>query len=329
MKKIKKALKFSVVFGLVISLLLTGCSSQSKSEPSAASAGKTKYPEKPITMIVPWAAGGGTDLIFRKLADLMSKDLGQPVVIQNVNGAGGQVGFKQIANAKPDGYTVGATTISMLLQKATQPDGLGVNNFTNIAMINQDPATLTVKADSPYKDVASFVEAAKKEPGKLRISNSGAKGVWHVASMLYEKQAGIKVIHLPYDGANPAAIAVGGGHAEATTASPPEVKPLVDSGKLKVLAVMDNKRHPLYPNVPTLKESGYDLSFGVWRSLVGPKGIPADITSKLEASVKKAVESEDFKKFMSDSGYGITYMNSADLTKLMTNQEKELAELLK
>lgn len=327
MRKNKKGILSSVVIiMLVLSVMLSGCNKKS-TETVVDQA--SKYPEKPITLLIPYAAGGGVDTIYRRLAAEMSKDLGQPIVCQNVNGGGGQVGFKQIAAAQPDGYTIGATTNSMLLQVASNTGTVGASDVTPIAMINEDAAAIAVGVDSPYKDLAAFIEAAKKEPGKLRVSNSGPKAVWDVSTTMFEKATSTKVTHVPYEGSNPAAVAVAGGHIEAVMTSPPEVKALVDAGKLKVLAVLDKQRYPLFPNVPTLKESGFDLTFTSWRAMIGPKGIPQGIVTKLEASIKKNVASEVFVKFMKDGGYEINYVSSAELGTFMAKQEVELKELLK
>lgn len=318
--------KFMVAVVLTFSFILSGCSS--KSAQTQTTPAESKYPEKSINIIVPWAAGGGTDLIFRKLADIMSNDLGKPIVIMNVEGGGGQVGFQQIAAAEADGYTLGAVTNSMLIQKISQGAKLGAQDFSVVSMINYDPAAITVNADSPYSTIKEFIDAAKADAGKLRIGNSGAKGVWHIAAMLMEKESGVQLTHVPYEGANPAAVAVAGGHIEGVTVSPGEVKGLVEGGKLKMLAVMSAERVASFPEVPTLKESGYDLQFGVWRALVAPKGVPADLVKKLEESVNKAVESEDFQKFMNDNQFGIYYMNSAEAQEYMIDEETVLAEVL-
>lgn len=319
-----KKFKFMSMLVLTMFLLLSGCASKTESQQPS----ETAYPEQPINLIVPWAAGGGTDIIFRKIADIMSNDLGKPIVIMNVEGGGGQVGFQQIAASEPDGYTIGAVTNSMLLQKITLGTKLGTQDFSVISMINYDPGALTVNADSPYNSISDFVDAAKLKPGEFRIGNSGAKAIWHVTAMLMEEELGIKVIHVPYEGANPAAVAVAGGHIEGVTVSPGEVKGLTEGGKLKILGVMSEERLKSFPDVPTFKEEGYDLQFGVWRALVAPKGVPNEIVAKLEESVKKAVESEDFKKFMSDNEFGIYFKPAIEAQEYMINEETTLKGVL-
>lgn len=330
MKKLKRILSAAVVGVLALSLLVTGCGEQSPAAPNSGStAPESKYPEKPVTFIIPFAPGGAVDTISRKLIDQMSKDLGQSFVAQNVNGGGGQVGFKQIASAKPDGYTIGMVTNSMLLQLALKTGSVKAEDLSPIANVNEDYAALAVNVDSPYKTIKEFIDAATKDPGKLRISNSGAKAVWDVSSMQFEKATGTKMIHVPYDGSGPAGVAAAGGHVEAIVTSPPEVKALIDAGKLKLLTVMAPKRYDLFPDVPTLKESGYDMSFSSWRAIAGPKGMPEDVIKKLNDEIKKIVDSEDFKKFMSENAYGISYKDSAELVTFMAEQEKSMGDLLK
>jgi len=286
------------------------------------------YPEKEITIIVPWAAGGGTDLIARFMADLMEKDLGKPVVVVNKPGGGGLVGFKQIAAAPPDGYTLGITTNSQILQKYSASSYQDWRDMAPIALHNYDPSGFTVKADAPWKNIKEALDFAKANPGKMRVANSGPGAIWHVAAALLGNKTGIQFTHVPYAGANPASVAVAGGHVEATSVSPAEVGTLVRGGKLRILAIASEKRDALFPEVPTFKESGIEFVFGVWRCLVAPKNTPKDIISKLEASAKKAVENPKFKDFMVKNGFGQSYGGPAESAALMANDEKDFEKIV-
>lgn len=286
------------------------------------------YPEKEITVIVPWAAGGGTDLITRFLADLMEKDLGKPVVVVNKPGGGGLVGFKQIAAAQADGYTIGITTNSQILQKYSASSYVDWREMAPIALHNYDPAGFTVKTEAPWKSMKDALDFAKANPGKLRISNSGPGAIWHVAAALLASKTGVQFTHVPYGGANPAAVAVAGGHVEATTASPAEVGTLVRGGKLRILAIAADKRDPLFPETPTFKEIGIDFVFGVWRCLVAPKNTPQEIISKLENSARKAVNDPRFKDFMTKNGFGQAYQGPADSTATMARDEKDFEKII-
>jgi tripartite-type tricarboxylate transporter receptor subunit TctC len=212
----------------------------------------------------------------------MEEKLGVPVIVVNKTGGGGLVGFKAIADAKPDGYTIGSISISLLLQKAV---GLAYQDFrelTPIGIYNEDPASLTVNADAPWSNLDEFVEYCKDNPETVRVSNSGTGAIWHVSALRMEKFLGIKVVHIPYKGGNPAAVAVAGGHVEVTTTSPAEVASLVNAGKLKILAIPSEKRVHIFPDVPTFKEEGYDFTAGTWRGLAGPAGLPEEVTKKLK-----------------------------------------------
>jgi tripartite-type tricarboxylate transporter receptor subunit TctC len=287
-----------------------------------------EYPEREITMIVPWAAGGGTDLVTRFLSDLMEKDLGKPVVVVNKPGGGGLVGFNQIAAAKPDGYTVGINTNSQILQKYSASSYLDWRAFSPIALHNYDPAAFTVKIDAPWKTIEEALAFAKANPMKMRISNSGPGAIWHVAAALLGSKVGVQFTHVPYGGANPAAVALAGGHVEATTASPAEVGMLVKGGKLRILAIASDKRDPLFPDVPTFKERGIDVVFGVWRCLVAPKNTPKEIIARLEKSANKAVHDPRFIEFMTKNGFGQAYQGPAESAATMAQDEKEMEKIV-
>jgi len=309
-------------FPLMIALLAAGIF-LSPVAPAAA-----EYPEKEITVIVPWAAGGGTDLITRFLADLMDKNLGKPVVVVNKPGGGGLVGFKQLAAAKPDGYTLGITTNSMILHKYAASSYLDWRELAPIALHNNDPAGFTVKIDAPWKTIKEALDFARANPLKMRVANSGPGAIWHVAAALLGSKTGVQFTHVPYGGANPAAVAVAGGHVEATSCSPAEVGTLIKGGKLRLLAIASEKRDPLFSDVPTFKESGIDFVFGVWRCLEAPKGTPKEIISKLENSVKTAVNDPKFKDFMTKNGFGQAFMGPAESAAVMARDEKDLEKIV-
>ncbi len=293
-----------------------------------ASRAGAAYPEREITLIVPWAAGGGTDLIARFMGDLMEKDLGKPVVVVNKPGGGGLVGFNTIAAAKPDGYTVGVNTNSQILQKYSASSYCDWRSFAAIGLFNYDPAGFTVNVSAPWKNMKEALDFAKANPGKIRIGNSGPGAIWHVAAALLASKTGVQFTHVPYGGANPAAVAVAGGHVEATSCSPAEVGTLVRGGKLRILAIAADKREALFPDVPTFKESGIDFSFGVWRCLVAPKNTPKEALSRLESAVRKAVNDPKFKDFMTKNGFGQAYQTPAEALATMAKDEKDFEKIV-
>jgi tripartite-type tricarboxylate transporter receptor subunit TctC len=287
-----------------------------------------EYPEREITIIVPWAAGGGTDLIARILGDLMVKDLGKPLVVVNKPGGGGLVGFNAIAAAKPDGYTLGVNTNSQILQKYSASSYLDWRAFAPIALHNYDPASFTVKNDAPWKTIKEALDYAKANPMKVRVANSGPGAMMHVAAALLGNKAGVQFTHVPYAGGNPAAVAVAGGHVEATTVTPAEGGTLVKGGQLRILAIASQKRDQLFPNVPTFQETGIDFTFGVWRCLVAPKDAPKEVIAKLGKSAEKAVHDPKFIDFMTKNGFGQAYMGPAESAALMAQDEKDMEKIV-
>ena len=286
------------------------------------------YPEKDVTWIVPWAAGGGTDVISRFIADKMEKDLGKAVIVVNKEGGGGVVGFQTIAAAKPNGYTIGNITLSTILQKYSALVYVEHTKFAPIGLFNMDPSAFTVKADSPWKTLKEAMDWAKANPGKLRISNSGPGAIWHVAAAMLENTAGVKFTHVPYKGGNPAAVAVAGGHVEATTVSPAEVSSLVKAGKLRMLAICSDERDPSFPDVPTFKEAGVDLSFGTWRALVAPAGTPDDVVKLLADELNKIANSPEYKEFLKKGGFGEGYRNPQDFLALLKKYDEEMGKVV-
>jgi len=287
------------------------------------------YPEKEVTVIVPWSAGGGTDLIGRQLAAQLGKDLGKPFVVVNKTGGGGVVGFQEIASAKPDGYTIGLISVSMIIHKYSASSYVDYKTIRPVALINMDPASLTVNSEAPWNTLSEFLEDAKKEPGKIRMSNSGPGSIWNVAALALEKETGVKFTHVPYKGGNPAAVALAGGHVEATTVSPAEVASLVEAGKLKILAMPTTERIASFPDVPTFKESGIDFTFGTWRAVAVPKDTPDEIVEMLAKSIEKALNVQQFKVFMKNGGYGEAYMDAEELAAYMDKLDTQFAELFK
>lgn len=306
----------------LITMLALGLSAS----PSPAA---SDFPQKDITLIVPWAAGGGTDLVARQIAALMEKETGKTVVVINKPGGGGLIGFQTLAAAKPDGYTLGLTTNSMLLQKYASVNFLDYKALNHFIMVNEDPAALTVPANAPWKSVGEFVAAAKEKPGTLRVSNSGPGAIWHASAMMFEKVAGIKIVHVPYDGANPAGVAAAGGHVEATFVSPGEVSSLVAAGKLRTIAITGDQRLANFPNLPTFKEEGVDLVTGVWRAIAAPAKTPPAVIAKLEEIIKKCIETQQYQDFLKNANLGYRYMDSKAMAGYLAKQDADYAVIFK
>ncbi|MFM1651729.1 tripartite tricarboxylate transporter substrate binding protein [Brevibacillus sp. B_LB10_24] len=307
--KLKSILSGFAATALIASLV--GCSSGNSAAPSDKQSAGENYPKKQIELIVPYAAGGGTDAVARAFADSANKTLPQSIGVVNKNGGGGAVGMSEGAKAKPDGYKVTLVTVEMT---TLPPLGLAAftsDDFKPVARLNADPAAITVRADAPWNTIDEFLAYAKENPGKIRIGNSGTGAIWHLAATALEQKVGTKFNHIPFDGANPAVTALLGGHIEAVSVSPAEVAAHVEAGKLKVLAVMADERVEKLKDVPTLKEEGIDLSIGTWRGLAVPKDTPDDVVAVLEATTKKVTEDKAFTDILEKMNLGVSYADSA------------------
>ena len=223
----------------------------------ASASAFAQYPNRPITLIVPWGAGGGTDAVARFIASLMEKDLGQPVNVVNRTGGSGVVGHSAIASAAPDGYTLGMITVEITMMHHQKLTELDPTSYTPIALVNLDPAGFQVRADSPYKTMNDVFAAIKANPpGKFKASGTGQGGIWHLAlaGMLSDlKMDPAAVPWVPSNGAAPGLQDLAAGGVEFVPCSLPEARSLIEAGKVRSLAVMDTRRAALFPDVPTLK----------------------------------------------------------------------------
>jgi tripartite-type tricarboxylate transporter receptor subunit TctC len=298
--------------------------------PSAAFAA---YPDRPITLIVPWGAGGGTDAVARILGTLMEKDLGQPVNVVNRTGGSGVVGHQAISAAAPDGYTIGMITVEIGMMHHQGLTDLNGASYTPIALVNADPAGVQVRADAPYKNLNDLLAAVKANPGKFKASGTGQGGIWHLAIAGLLRDQKIDPASLPWvpsNGAAPGLNDLMAGGVEVVPCSLPEARALIEAGKVKSLAVMDPNPASLFPNVPTLKaEIGSSWTMAAWRGIAAPKGIPGDVQARLLASLKKAHESKEFKEFMTNRGFGVLWAPPAEFASFMVKSDADLGATMK
>jgi tripartite-type tricarboxylate transporter receptor subunit TctC len=291
------------------------------------------YPARPITLIVPWGAGGGTDATARIIGSLMEKDLGQPVNVVNRTGGSGVVGHAAIASAQPDGYTIGLATVEIGMMHWQGLTELTSASYTPIGLVNADPAGVQVRADSPYKTVNELLAAIKANPGKFKASGTGQGGIWHLAIAGLLRDQKIDPAALPWvpsNGAAPGLQDMVAGGIEVAPVSLPEARSLIDAGKVKSLAIMNDKPSALYPNVPTLKSAlGSDWTMAAWRGIVAPKGLPAPIRDKLAESVRKVAASKEYNEFMASRGFGVIYASPDDFSKFMVKSNSELGATMK
>jgi tripartite-type tricarboxylate transporter receptor subunit TctC len=291
------------------------------------------YPERPITMIVPWGAGGGTDATARIIGVLLEKELGQPVTVVNRIGGSGVVGHAAIAQGAPDGYTIGMVTVEIGMMHWQGLTELSGTSYTPIGLVNADPAGLQVRADAPYRDAKELIAAIKANPGKFKASGTGQGGIWHlaIAGMLQDlKVDPASAPWVPSQGAAPGLQDLVAGGVEIAPCSLPEARSLIDAGKVKSLAVMADQRSALYPNVPTLKEAtGSSWTMAAWRGIAAPKGIPAEARDKLVAAIKKIVAGKEYNEFMTQRGFGVIYATPDDFVKFMAKSDADLGATMK
>lgn len=265
------------------------------------------YPARPVTLIVPWAAGGGADTASRLLGAALEKELGQPVNVVNRTGGNGVVGHAAIAAAAPDGYTIGMATSEIAYLKTMGLAEIVPDSYDIISTILVFPAGITVRTDSPFKTVGDFIGALKSNP-KNTYSSSGAGtgGSWHMAIAGLTKAAGLgadRVRWVPSQGGAPALQDVVAGGITMFSGSPAEAKALADAGQVRILALMSDQRSPAFPNIPTLKESGVNWSFTNWFALVAPKNLPPAVKARLTEAAAKAHASPEVQDPLKQRGF--------------------------
>jgi tripartite-type tricarboxylate transporter receptor subunit TctC len=291
------------------------------------------YPERPIQLIVPWAAGGGTDATARIIGTLLEKELGQPVNVVNRTGGSGVVGHAAIAGAPPDGYTIGIITVEIGMMHWQGLTDLTGASFTPLALVNADPAGVQVAADAPYKTMNDLLAAIKANPGKMKASGTGQGGIWHlaIAGMLQDlKIDPASVPWVPSNGAAPGLQDLVAGGVQIAPVSLPEARSLIDAGKVKSLAVMADKPAALYPNVPTLKAAtGSNWQMAAWRGMAAPKNLAPEARDKLVAALKKIVASKEYVDFMTQRGFGVIYAPPEEFAKFMAKSDDDLGATMK
>ena len=296
-------------------------------------AAQAQYPQRPIQLIVPWGAGGGTDATARIIAALMEKDLKQPINVVNRTGGSGVVGHDAIAKAPADGYTLGLITVEITMMHHVGLTALKHSDYTPIGLMNADPAGIHVRVDSPFKNTKDLLAAIKANPGKLKASGTGQGGIWHLAIAGLLKDQGIDPGALPWvpsNGAAPGLQDMVAGGVDVVPCSIPEARAMIDAGKVRALSIMDANPPPLYPNVPTLqKELGTNWSMAAWRVIAAPKGIPAEVQKTLGAALKKVYDSKEYKDFMASRGFGVVWADAEGTAKFMAKADTDLGATLK
>lgn len=291
------------------------------------------WPSRPVTFVCPWGAGGGTDQTARIVASILERQLKQPFGVVNRTGGSGVVGHQAISGAAPDGYTIGMITVEITMMHHQGLTELNPTSYTPLALMNEDPPGVTVSSASPYKTVKELADAIKAAPpGKFKASGTGQGGIWHLALVGWLQAMGLKPDHVawvPSNGAAPAMQDLAANGLDLVTCSIPEARAIIDAGKARALAIMSSARNPIFKDVPTLNESlGINYSVGAWRGIAAPKGLPADIQTKLVAALKSAYESKEFQDFMAARGFGVKFADPAGFAAFMADGDKKMASAM-
>lgn len=289
-----------------------------------------RFPAKDITLIVPWAAGGGTDTIARALVKNGKKYFGVNVNVVNKTGGMGAIGMGAVATAVPDGYTVGVITFQLSTYRLMGLADLSYRDFALIQLLNRSPAAISVAADSKFQTLKDLMEYARQNPGVVTAGHSGAGGGWHLALTSIAVREKIKFNFVPFDGAAPTRTAVVGGHIAVATTGIDEMLQLYRAKQVRILAVNDTKRHWLFPDVPTIAEAGYPNPNIIydWRGLGAPKAVPADRMKMLIEGFKKCFEDVEFKKLAYDLGLPLDYKEPKEFEKFLKEMEETLRPAL-
>lgn len=318
-----KSLILIVACILVISIMLGGCTSMQSKEVTVTE----KYPNKPITFIVPFGAGGAMDLVSRMLEKTATKHLGQPIIVINKPGSAGTLGWNELVSSAPDGYTIGISASELFLHPLY---GTSKYNYPTalepLAQISSTPVIMVVQADQPWQSSSDLIKYAKEHPGELKLGHSGIGSIPHVVGETFSKSANITLNQVPFRSAAEAVTALLGGHIQIVFINPGTVKEYVKSGMLKTLAVADLNHlvDPVFANVPTFKEQGFEIFYGNQFGVVAPKDMPSDTKAKLVEGLKAMVTDPEFKKDIEAMGLQYQYLDAKQAQEQWIYENKKL-----
>ncbi|ABX33628.1 conserved hypothetical protein [Delftia acidovorans SPH-1] len=297
--------------------------------PAIAQAPAGAWPQRPIELIVPFAAGGGTDVLARALAEVARKHLPQDLIVLNRAGASGAVGWTELANARPDGYKIGIITVELTMIPHMGLTKISSDAVLPVARLNADPATIAVRADSPYRSIEELIAAARKDEAAVRIGNAGPGSLGHLAAAALQDKAGVKFNHAPYRGANPAVLDLLGGHIEAVAVTPVEVATYVAAGKIRPLAIMAEQRIQAgWEAVPTLKERGIDLLIGGWRGLAVPRNTPDAVVQTLRKAMALTLKDPVLRETMAKQNMGEGYLDQPEFKAVIDRDNAVFKQLV-
>ncbi|MES2188213.1 MAG: tripartite tricarboxylate transporter substrate binding protein [Pseudomonadota bacterium] len=290
------------------------------------------YPDRPITLIVPWAPGGSTDILARSLAMQLTQSLGQPVIVDNRAGASGNIGSNFVAKAQPDGYTLLVGSMSTHAMNPALMASMpfrGVEDFSPIAQLANVINTMVINPAVPARNVKEFIAYAKANPGKLNYASAGPGSTNHLSAVLFEKAAGIQMVHVPYKGGAPAVVDTVADQTQVLFSAGTQTLPHVKAGKLRLLGVTEAQRSSLLPGVPTVGETlpGYQL--GVWYGLFGPAGMPKELVERLNAAANKAMADPGVRAHMESIGVEIVKGTPQQFATVLRNDADRYGKLIR
>lgn len=300
---------------------------------SMTSAQGADFPEsgKPITLIVPYAAGGGVDFVARTTAAALEKELGTQVQVENKPGAGAQVGLTELVRADPDGYTLAMLVMPTVLSHYLDPARGAIytrDSFQPISHLYSVSYAMSVPTESRFKDFTSFIEEAKAKPGTVKLADAGLMTAPHVFMGLVEKVTGAKFAPVHFDGGAPAMAALLGQHVEGMSGGGSDFVPQIASGKIRILAVSTEGEDPLMPGIASMKSLGYDITFATATGIVAPAKTPADVVSALDGALKKVSDSQEYKDKLLGNGITPKYMNSADYSAFWVKYDETVGPVI-
>jgi len=291
------------------------------------------WPERPITLIVPWGAGGGTDAVARLIGVELEKELKQPVNVVNRTGGSGVVGHQAIASAKPDGYTIGIITVEITQMHWQGLTKLTYQDLTPLALVNFDANALLVRSDSAYQSIDQVLAAARANPGKLKASGTGQGGIWHLGLarwLVDNKLPGNAIVWVPSNGAAPGLQDLLAGGVDVVSCSLPEARALIEAGRVRPLLLMGDKADRIFANVPLYTDSnGQRWNAGAWRGIAAPKGLPQNISEPLGAALQKIYQGKPYQDFLAARGFGGQWGNAQEFKAFMARSDEEMGTVMK
>ena len=304
-------------------MILAGSVAQAAAPPAG-------YPKGPITLIVSYAAGGGSDAGARILANAAEKHVGKPIVVQNKPGAGGGIGWASLVASKPDGYTICLINIpSMILLPLQGRANYTLDQIVPVMQLVDDPGVLLVRKGGKFKTFADYVQYAKDNPGKLTVGNPGAGSDIHIVTEMMNDKLGIKLNPIPFGGTAEAVTSTVGGHTDSVFAKVSEAVSALEAGQAILLATFTEKRLPQYPDIPTLRELGVDMVASSSRGIGVPKGTPKEIIEFLHDKLRRATEEPEYKERMKNAELAIEYRNGPDFGKFYMEQYRQFEPVIK